>query len=63
MPQRIALWIYWQAVRLLAKGVPFYGPPDKRYQQRAAETAANPAMPNGARFKWRAAQDWPWSLG
>lgn len=24
-PHRVALWIYWHAVLLLAKGVPFYG--------------------------------------
>ena len=24
-PHRVALWIYWQAVLLLWKGVPFYG--------------------------------------
>lgn len=29
-PQRVAMWIYWQALKLLWLGVPFYGPPDKR---------------------------------
>jgi DUF1365 family protein len=24
-PQRVALWIYWHAVVLLWKGVPFFG--------------------------------------
>ncbi|GIM09445.1 hypothetical protein Vretimale_13297 [Volvox reticuliferus] len=33
MPHRVALLIYWQAVKLLIKGVPFYSPPSKAYQR------------------------------
>lgn len=37
MPHRVALLIYWQAVKLLVKGVPFYPPPSKEYQRQLLE--------------------------
>ncbi|GLC77762.1 hypothetical protein PLESTB_000958100 [Pleodorina starrii] len=33
MPHRVAALIYWQAVKLLVKGVPFCPPPSKAYQR------------------------------
>ncbi|KAG2438648.1 hypothetical protein HXX76_005195 [Chlamydomonas incerta] len=54
MPHRVAFLIYWQAVNLLAKGVPFYAPPGKEYQRlliaersSSAAAAATEAAANG----------------
>jgi hypothetical protein len=33
-PQRVAFWIYWHALLLLWKGVPFYSPPGDSFQVR-----------------------------
>jgi len=60
-PQRVAAWIYMQALVLLWKGVPFFSPPDPSYQARvegAATTAPNRAT--GTHFVWRDAPGWPW---
>lgn len=46
-PQRIALWIYWQAMVLLAMGVPLYNPPLKAVLERAAQV--NTWLVNGPR--------------
>ena len=46
-PQRVAFWIYWQAVKLLWRGATFYAPP-------ALEVA-------GAHLVRRRA-GWPWSV-
>lgn len=55
-PQRIALWIYWHALVLLWKGVPFYGPPSLHLCKERSKAAANPKCG----FQWRPAQEWPW---
>lgn len=62
-PHRIAFWIYAQAVVILWKGVPFYPPPDKSYQEalpKLQQSQHVAAMPSGARFLWRNAE-WPWN--
>lgn len=59
-PQRVAAWIYWQAVVLLRKGVPFYGPPCKGYQQTVAKGATHPRCGFGEFFVWADAKGWPW---
>lgn len=63
-PQRVAVWIYWQAVRLAFKGCPFYPKPSAAsYQQGAARAA--PSHPReaatGRWFVWRPTV-WPWDL-
>lgn len=66
MPQRVALWIYWQAVILIAKGCPIYPKQDgAQWKGRVAEEAAG-KLP-GARggscpFEWTDTQAWPWYL-
>ena len=61
MPQRMALWIYWQAAVLLWKGVAFHGPPCGVGYRRAAEAAAtHPPAADGCLFVWRPALKWPW---
>lgn len=64
MPQRIALWIYWEAVRLLLKGVPFHGPPDTRTKQQLVGHTINPKMSGvpAPHCCWRDAQQWPWNM-
>jgi hypothetical protein len=62
----VALWIYWQALVLLKKGVPFHGPPVGAGWRRAAEAAAarrQPRLPGGAAFAWAPAPRWPWGAG
>lgn len=61
MPQRVALLIYWQAVKLVAKGCPVYGPPDVKYRGEVEQQAKNPRGTRGSRFVWRDAQQWPWN--
>lgn len=60
-PHRVALWIYWQAVLLLWKGVPFYGPPGPEFKAAAAAKAQHPKTADGRSFVWRGAQTWPWN--
>jgi DUF1365 family protein len=59
-PQRIALWIYWHALLLLIKGVPFYGPPSLSTCQAAQSLAQNPRISGKDAFKWRPCTLWPW---
>lgn len=61
-PQRIALWIYWHALLLLRKGVPFYSPPSLSVCQAAESKATHPVLSNGCPCLWRPAQEWPWAL-
>lgn len=62
LPQRTALWIYWQAVVLLAKGVGFFPYPDTGFKAHVEAAAGNPRCCGGAgRFVWRAPQEAPWS--
>ena len=62
-PQRIALWIYWQAAVLLCKGARFFPYPDQGFQARAEGAARNPRCCGGAggRFVWQPPRDAPWS--
>lgn len=60
-PQRTALLIYWQALVLLWKGVPFYAPPSHDFQAAATKRAANPKTARGQQFVWRDPQTWPWN--
>lgn len=61
LPQRVALWIYWQAAVLLWKGVAFHGPPCGAGYRRAAEAAAtHPPAADGRLFVWRPSLRWPW---
>jgi DUF1365 family protein len=60
-PQRVAFWIYWQAVVLLWKGVRFFPPPaPEDYQKKAEDASKHPKTGNGRYFVWRKAQGWPW---
>jgi DUF1365 family protein len=62
-PQRVAFWIYWQAIVLLWKGIAFYSPPDPSAYRRNAEAVANhPKLSDGKYFKWRPAGGWPWAF-
>ena len=61
LPHRIAFWIYWHALVLALKGVPFFSPPPKAVLERAAEGATHPLIaPTGCPFAWRPAHGWPW---
>ena len=62
-PQRVAAWIYWQAVVLLWKGVSFYPPPNESYKDRVVKESKHPRMEGGKPFLWRGAQEWPWNWG
>ena len=62
-PQRIALWIYWQAVVLLCKGARFFPYPDPGFQARVEAAAHNLQCCGGigSRFAWQPPKDAPWS--
>jgi hypothetical protein len=66
MPQRVALWIYLQAVVLVAKGCPIYPKPDgAAFKGRVAGEAKGRLRavgPGGCPFEWTDAQEWPWNL-
>lgn len=66
MPQRVALWIYWQAVILIAKGCPIYPkPPGDSYKGRVEEQAKGKlpdAGRSGCPFQWTDTRAWPWYL-
>lgn len=59
-PQRVAFWIYWQAVLLLWKGVPFHSPPGQAACCAAEGRSAHPQTQAGRFFEWRPASKWPW---
>ncbi|GMH32836.1 hypothetical protein BSKO_00670 [Bryopsis sp. KO-2023] len=62
-PQRVAFWIYWQAVKLLWKGVSFYSPPDKSYRSEVCKAAGQKeCFSNGEKFTWQHATSCPWNL-
>jgi hypothetical protein len=70
MPQRVALWIYWQAVVLIAKGCPIHPKPDgASFKGRAAAAAEGKLRAPGGRgdeggcpFEWTDTRAWPWYL-
>ena len=59
-PQRDGLLIYWQAVKLLWKRAPFYGPPAEQFKEEAEKSASNPTLPCGDHFIWKPAEEFPW---
>jgi DUF1365 family protein len=60
-PQRVALWIYWQAVMLLWKGVRFFPPPaSEEYKEKVEANSVHAKTGDGRFFVWRRAQGWPW---
>ena len=50
-PQRIAVWIYWQAAKLLWRGATFYPPP-----ARGSIAAAGGRLRGAAAWPWNAQQ-------
>lgn len=52
-PHRLAVWIYWHAIILLLKKVPFYGPPSCLGGEKKEGNRSR-------RFVWRQASGWPW---
>jgi hypothetical protein len=64
MPQRVALWIYWQAVVLMAKGCPVCPKPPNTFRKPLAqqEGATHPLNAAGRLYTWRDAPQWPWYL-
>ena len=76
MPHAVAVWIYWEAVWLLAKGVAFVPHPKydggMRYREDAAAGEAAMAASGQRRrrgaagcpvFQWREASAYPWTAG
>ena len=59
---RVACLIYWQAVKLLCKGVPFFSPPDDSYKASVARDAKNEADCCGRKFVWEGAKSFPWNV-
>ena len=63
-PHRIALWIYWQALVLILKGLPLQGLPSQATKEAAAEGATHPVdagTTGGQHFTWRPPPRWPWN--
>jgi len=61
-PQRAALLIYWQALKLMWKGVPFHGPPSCCFKEKVTKDAKQPKMSTGEPFLWKGAEGFPWNL-
>ncbi|BDA45180.1 hypothetical protein COCOBI_06-6630 [Coccomyxa sp. Obi] len=61
MPHRVAFWIYWQALKLLWKGVPFYGYPSRETRVAAVRMATNPRNSQNRHFVWRNPLHYPWN--
>lgn len=62
-PQRLAVWIYWQALQLLRKGVPFSGPPTTRRKDLLEERLKGDDECGSRRWSWRSASGFPWTAG
>jgi DUF1365 family protein len=68
MPQRVAVWIYWQAVVLIVKGCPVYARPEgASFKPRVAREASGklPAAggaKGGCPYEWQDTRAWPWYL-
>jgi len=60
-PQRVTVWIYWQALKLLWRGLHFSEPPTKQQRVDGVDGATVPPSGCGARFVWRDASGWPWA--
>lgn len=61
MPHRVAFWIYWQALRLLWRGVPFCGYPSPETRAEAEKKATNPVNSQKRHFVWRDPLHYPWN--
>ena len=61
MPHRVAFWIYWQALRLLVMGVPFFGHPAPGFQSRVELESGTPRTSLGQRFHWQQPKQYPWN--
>ncbi|CAL8469053.1 g8594 [Coccomyxa elongata] len=61
MPHRVAFWIYWQALKLLWKGVPFFGYPSRETRAAAERMASNPTTSQNRHFVWRNPLQYPWN--
>jgi len=62
-PQRVAVLIYWQALKLVLKGARFFSPPGKALRERLLEPGAttHPAVSStGCPFQWVDAEEYPW---
>ena len=62
-PQRVAFWIYWQALKLLWRGLHFFEPPNRQQRADGVKRATVPVSGCGAQFVWRNASAWPWAEG
>ncbi|GAX84932.1 hypothetical protein CEUSTIGMA_g12353.t1 [Chlamydomonas eustigma] len=61
-PHRVAIWIYWQALILIYKGLPLHGLPSRATKQAAEVNASHPRDSiHGHLFTWRRPRRWPWS--
>ena len=57
----MTVWIYWQAIKLLWRGLQFFEPPTRQQRVDGVSSAAVPLSGCGARFVWRDASAWPWA--
>lgn len=63
MPQRVAAWIYWQALVLVAKGVRVQPkPPPGSFRPDVEGRSTLAFSGRGTRYAWREALAWPWYL-
>lgn len=64
-PQRVAFWIYAQAIVLVWKGVRVHAPPHPSFRAGVemgaqAQGEAEGVDSRGRRFAWRDARGFPW---
>lgn len=62
MPQRVAFWIYLQAIKLVVKGCPIQPKPSNDFRQHVTSTTKIQHSGQGCPYAWRDAQQWPWYL-
>lgn len=60
-PHRVALWIYWEALQLLRKGVPFFGPPSPTQKAAMQQALRHGDAGSRRRWAWQPASGFPWS--
>ncbi|WZN64626.1 DUF1365 domain-containing protein [Chloropicon roscoffensis] len=64
MPQRVAVWIYWQALVLLWKGAPVFQHPDLGSYSRGVERDMRERQPKPALLSWDFGRvPWPFNRG
>lgn len=61
-PQRAAVLIYWQALKLLWMGAPFYSPPDASFHSEVAENAKHTKLASKEAYQWTGAASFPWNV-